>query len=326
MNILLLIGGAGLLLCGAELLVRGASKLAIGIGISPLVVGLTVVAFGTSAPELAVSVASALKADPAIAIGNVVGSNVFNILVILGASAIITPLAVTQQLIRVEIPLMIATSLVTWGLAANGTIGRVEGSVLFLGLVIYTSWAVVQSRKETRAIQQQYAQSLGTEANESERKPFGIRTTAAHLLFIVVGLVSLVAGSNLLVKGAVGLATAWGIPSAVIGLTIVAGGTSLPEVATSLLAAVRGEKDIAIGNVVGSNLFNLLCVLGGAAVVSPTGLAVAPSFLRLDFPIMVVVAAVCLPIVWTGRRVSRGEGLLLLTAYVIYVVLLLRDL
>ena len=326
MNIALLIAGTGLLLCGAELLVRGASKLAIAVGISPLVVGLTVVAFGTSAPELAVSVASALKGDPAIAIGNVVGSNIFNILVIMAASAVVTPLAVSQQLIRVEIPLMIAASLATWGLAANGVIGRVEGGALFLALVIYTLWAVVQSRKETKATQEQYAQSLGTEANAGERKQFDIRVTATHLLCILAGLALLVAGSNFLVKGAVGIATAWGVSSAVIGLTIVAGGTSLPEVATSLMAAIRGEKDIAIGNVVGSNLFNLMCVLGGAAMVSPTGLAVAPSFLRLDFPIMVLVAAVCLPIVWTGQRVSRGKGILLLTAYGIYVAFLIRDL
>lgn len=326
MNVLLLVFGTGLLLCGAELLVRGASKLAIAVGISPLVVGLTVVAFGTSAPELAVSVASALKGDPAIAIGNVVGSNVFNILVILGASAIITPLAVTQQLIRIEIPLMIAASLATWGLAANGRIGRVEGGVLFLGLVIYTSWAVVQSRKETKAIRQQYTQSLGTEANEGGQKPFGHRATATQLLFIVVGLALLVTGSNFLVQGAVGIATAWGVSSAVIGLTIVAGGTSLPEVATSLMAAIRGEKDIAIGNVVGSNLFNLMCVLGSAAMFSLTGLEVAPSFLRQDFPIMVLVAAVCLPIVWTGRRISRGEGMILLVSYGIYVAFLVSNL
>jgi len=230
--ILLLVVGTGLLLFGAELLVRGASRLAIAVGISPLVVGLTVVAFGTSAPELAVSVEAALKDDPAIAIGNVVGSNIFNILVIMGASALITPLAVTQQLIRVEIPLMIAASLVTWGLAASGVIGRVEGSALFLALVIYTLWAVVQSRKETEAIQQQYAQSLGTEVNTGETKHFDIRVTATHLLCIVAGLALLVTGSNFLVKGAVGLATAWGVSSAVIGLTIVAGGTSLPEVAT----------------------------------------------------------------------------------------------
>jgi cation:H+ antiporter len=323
MNLLSLLGGFALLLMGAESLVRGAAKLALQLGISPLVVGLTVVAFGTSAPELTVSIAAAINGEASIALGNVVGSNVLNILVILGASAVVTPLAVTQQLIRVEIPLMVVVSLVVWGMAANDNIGRLEGALLFGSLVIYLCWAVTKSKQETKAVQREYARSLGADevspAEQADNRTHW-RLILLQVALVCAGLAMLVLGANLLVQGAVGMATSWGIPPAVIGLTIVAGGTSLPEVATSLMAAFRGEQDIAIGNVVGSNLFNLMSVLGGTAMVSATGIAVESSFLRFDFPVMVMAACICLPIAWTGQRVSRAEGLFLLASYVVYVV------
>ncbi|SMP59600.1 cation:H+ antiporter [Neorhodopirellula lusitana] len=337
MNLIWLAAGIVLLVIGAELLVRGASRLAIAFGLSPLVVGLTVVAFGTSAPEFAVSVAAAVRGDPSIAVGNVIGSNIFNVLVILGASSLVCPLSVSSQLIRTEIPLMILATFVTWLMAANGVVGRGEGMLLFLALIAYTAWAISKSRRETKAAlvpaqesrlaQQTIDTSCCTSDGSSLAAPLGSfghwRAKIGQAVLIGAGLSLLVFGSHLLVQGAVGIATALGVSSSIIGLTIVAAGTSLPEVATSLLAAYRGEKEIAIGNVVGSNLFNLLGVLGATALVSPVGIQVAPSFLEFDFPAVSLVALAVLPIAWTGRQVNRWEGASLLVAYVFYIGLLI---
>jgi len=308
--------GIVLLVVGAELLVRGASQLALLFKISPLVIGLTVVAFGTSAPELAVSVASALKGDASIAIGNVVGSNIFNVLFILGISAVIVPLSVMQQLIRFDVPLMIAISVLVWWMASSGGIDRGEGSFLVFGLVSYTVWSIRQSRKESAEVQAEYAQEYSpTSVPEKQGKTVFLLT---RVLLVLIGLGILIAGSQLLVVGAVGLATSFGISSAVIGLTIVAAGTSLPEVATSVIAAWKGEKDIAVGNVIGSNLFNLLGVLGCASLVSPAGLPVSSGFIGFDIPVMLLVAIVCLPILISGWEISRWEGAVLVTCYIAY--------
>ncbi len=310
--------GTILLVVGAELLVRGASKLALLCKISPLVVGLTVVAFGTSAPELAVSVASTLKGDAAIAIGNVVGSNLFNVLFILGLSALITPLSVMQQLIRFDVPLMILVSGIVWGFAFDGQITRIEGLLLVAGIVAYTIWSIRQSRKESREVQAEYE----TELAEDTTRPHGPGYMLWQLGLVIAGLVLLVLGSQQLVAGAVGIATALGVSSAVIGLTIIAAGTSLPEVATSVMAAIKGEKDIAVGNVVGSNIFNLLAVLGGAATVASGPLVVSENFLHFDLPVMFAVAFICLPVLFSHWQISRWEGGLLLASYVAYTTVL----
>ena len=314
---LFLLGGA-LLVGGAELLVRGASRLAVAAGISPLVVGLTVVAFGTSAPEMAVTVGATLSGQADVALGNVVGSNIGNVLLILGLSAAVSPLLVSQQLVRIEVPLMIGASLLTLLLALDGHVGRLDGLLLFAGIVVYTVLAVRQSRRESAAVREEYAAAVGPEP----------RAPRARWLLdvgaIVLGLALLVLGARWLVAGAVAAATALGVSELVVGLTVVAVGTSLPELATSVLAAIRGQRDIAVGNVVGSNLFNLLAVLGLGSAVAPGGVPVARAALTFDLPVMIAVAVACLPIFFTGHRISRWEGWLFLAyygAYVAYLVL-----
>lgn len=304
--------GLGLLIVGAELLVKGASRMATAAGVSPLVVGLTVVAFGTSAPEMAVSVQSAWDGRPDLALGNVVGSSVFNVLFILGVSALITPLVVSSQLIRLDVPVMMVASGLLVVLALDGAVGRLDGGLLFAAAIAYTVFQIRQSRKETSAIRDEYAHEFGDRAVPLVR----------NAGLVVAGLVLLVLGSRWLVAGAVAFAEYLGLSELVIGLTIVAAGTSLPEVATSVLAALRGERDIAVGNVVGSNIFNVLAVLGLAGLASPAGLPVSNALLRFDLPVMVAVAVACLPVFASGSRIARWEGGLFLSYYVAYTLYL----
>lgn len=317
--LILFVAGLALLIIGAELLVRGASRLAAAVGISPLIIGLTVVAFGTSAPEMAVSSVSALNGTADIAVGNVVGSNIFNVLFILGASALIAPLVVSQQLVRLDVPIMIGVSVLTLVFIADGALNRLEGAVLFAGIIAYTAFLIIQSRKERNPqVQTEYEQAFG-------EKPRNAKSALLNLGFVTCGLIGLVVGSRWLVDGAVAIARAIGIGEVVIGLTIVAGGTSLPEVATSILASIRGERDIAVGNVVGSNIFNLLAVLGLAGLVAPQGLPVSPSVLRFDIWVMIAVAVACLPIFFTGLKIARWEGALFLLYYAAYTAYLIFD-
>ena len=317
LTLVLFVLGLVFLVIGAEALVKGASFLAAAVGVSPLVIGLTVVSFGTSAPELAVSVNAALSDKADIALGNVVGSNIFNVLFILGLSAIIVPLIVHQQLVRFDVPLMIVVSGLTWLFALDGTISRVDGLLLFAGIVGYTAMTVIVGRK-------QELKERKENGNVDENRP---RTTSQMMLknigMIIIGLALLILGSKWLVDGAVALATAIGLSPLVIGLTIVAAGTSLPEVATSVMAAIRGQRDIAVGNVVGSNIFNIMGILGLTAIIAPTGVPVNPALLSLDIPFMVAVAIGCLPIFFTGHVISRWEGVLFLAYYVAYTIYLL---
>ena len=269
MTFVYLIAGLVLLVAGAEVLVRGAARLAAQFGISPLVIGLTVVAFGTSAPETAVSVQASLNGSGDIAIGNVVGSNIANVLLILGMTALVAPLVVSRQLIRLDVPIMIGASLVTFGLAWDGQLSRIDGAILFSAVVIYTLFLVISSRRESAAAaDDEFAKEFGL---DEPAKPHAGLINAG---LVLAGLVLLVVGSNFLVEGAVALARALGLSELVIGLTVIAVGTSLPELATSIMAAFRGERDIAVGNIVGSNIFNLLCVLGLASLVSPQAIGV----------------------------------------------------
>ncbi|MCB0155216.1 MAG: calcium/sodium antiporter [Anaerolineae bacterium] len=315
----LFVVGFVLLVFGAELLVRGASKLAVAVGISPLVVGLTVVAFGTSAPELAVSIFSASSGAADIAIGNVVGSNIANVLLILGLSAAIAPLVVAQQLIRLEIPLMIGLSGLVWVMGRDGRLSWLDGLILASGAVAYTVFAIYQSRKESRAIQEEYTQEFGETAAKTPTK------IVQQLGLIVVGLALLLLGANWLVNGAVTIAEYFGVSQLVIGLTVVAVGTSLPELATSVVASMRGERDIAVGNIVGSNIFNILTVLGLSAFVSPNGVAVSAAALQFDIPVMIAVAVACLPIFFTGHMIARWEGLVFFGYYILYTLYLILN-
>lgn len=315
MSILLFILGLVFLVAGAEALVKGASRLAGAVGISPLVIGLTVVAFGTSAPEMAVSAMASLDGQADLAMGNVVGSNIFNVLFILGISALVTPLAVSKQLIRLDVPLMIAVSLILVAFSWDGGIQRWEAALLFLGIVTYTIFQVRESRRETAEARQEGDEPIATSA--------GFYLT--NIAFIIGGLGLLVLGSQWLVDASIQFATYIGVSERVIGLTIVAAGTSLPELATSVMASIRGERDIAVGNVVGSNVFNILAVLGLSGMLSPNGLTVSAGTMALDIPVMVATAIICFPLFFTGFKISRLEGAFFVLCYVAYTTYLVMS-
>lgn len=319
MTLLFFAFGLVLLVLGARFLVQGASRLALAVGLSPLVVGLTVVAFGTSAPEMAVSVGAVWGGDNNIAIGNVIGSNIFNVLFILGCSALIAPLVVNRQIIRQEVPIMIGLTVLLLVMLHDLSISMVEGGFLFLLLILYTVFLVVQSHRANQAADN--GASLD-ELDLGRARWADSRLMQAAL--IAGGLVLLVVGSRLLVDASVALAKTLGISDLVVGLTIVAAGTSLPEVATSITAALKGERDIAVGNVVGSNVFNILGVLGLSGLVAGTGgIIVAPSILAFDAWVMLAAAIACIPIFMTGREIARWEGAVFLAYYVFYVAYLI---
>jgi cation:H+ antiporter len=308
--------GLVLLVAGAELLVRGASRLATSLGVTPLIIGLTVVAWGTSAPELAVNIQSAVQGVPRVALGNVIGSNIFNILVILGLSALVAPLVVARQLVRRDMPFMIAASILLLLLSLDGEISLVDGLILLAGMAVYTGWSI---RRTHRAERTSHEDVSPTGHSRRSGRPL------ANSFFMLAGLGLLVVGSRWLVDGSAAIADELGISRLIVGLTIVAAGTSLPEAATSVVASLRGERDIAVGNVVGSNIANILGVLGVTAAISPAGIPVPPMALHLDIPVMVAVAIACLPISLTGYRVSRWEGAFLLMVYVAFVAYVVLD-
>lgn len=314
-SVILFVAGLILLIIGAEALVRGASRLAAVLGISPLVIGLTVVSFGTSSPELAVSVKSALAGKATIALGNVIGSNIFNVLFILGISALIVPLVASRQLVRLDVPLMIALSVVVLILSLDEIFSRIDGLIMVAGLFIYIWFSIYQSRKEGAGKSEEDPDKHANENN----KYLWIKNTA----MVLGGLALLVLGSKWLVDSAVSFAKYLGISELVVGLTIIAAGTSLPEVVTSVIAAIRGERDIAVGNVVGSNIFNIMGVLGFAGIVAPAGIEVSNAVIGFDMPVMIVVAFACLPIFFTGGMISRQEGALLFGYYVAYTLYLI---
>jgi cation:H+ antiporter len=317
-TILKLAAGLALLLGGAELLVRGASRLALRLGLTPLVIGLTVVAFGTSAPEMAIGVGAALRGEPDLALGNVVGSNIANVLLVLGLSALVTPMVVQRQLVRLDVPVMLAVSVAVLAMALDGMIGRIEGVLLFAAGVAYVVVLLRLARRGNDDIAA--AAEADVPDEETAQAPLW-----RHALLVLGGLGLLVLGSHWLVAGAVTVAQLLGVSELVIGLTVVAIGTSLPEIATSLMAALRGERDLAVGNIVGSNVFNLLFVLGAASAIAPDGMVVRSAALHFDLPVMTAVAAACLPIFFTGHCIQRWEGALFLGYYVAYTGYLLLD-
>jgi cation:H+ antiporter len=314
-NLLLFALGLATLIAGARALVRGASKLALSFGVTPLVIGLTIVSMGTSAPEVAVSIGAALGGRTELAVGNVIGSNIFNVLFILGVSALIAPLAVNAQLIRQEVPIMVGASLMLVVLAVDGRIGVFESALLLLLLAAYTVFLIVQSRRETQATRDEYAEALPPDRAWD-------RHWAAQVTLVAAGLALLVLGSNWLVDSAIAFARALGVSELVIALTIVAAGTSMPEVATSVTAALKGERDIAVGNVVGSNVFNILGCLGASGLAAGGGLPVPPAALAFDLWVMLAVAFACLPVFLTGRRIARWEGGLFIGYYFAYTAFL----
>ncbi|MCZ2846662.1 calcium/sodium antiporter [Modestobacter sp. VKM Ac-2978] len=311
MTVIELLAGLALLTVGGEFLVRGGSALGRAAGISPLVIGLTVVAFATAAPELAVSLDAALTGVAGLAVGNVVGSNIANVLLVGGLTALAAPLAVDRGLLRGDVPALLALSVLLLVLAADGTVALWEGFLLVALAAGYLGWKVRAGRREG-----------APEETGAARPPVRPRSFLPPAGSLLAGLALLVVGARLLVDAATTIASALGLSDLVIGLTVVAIGTSLPELATSVVAAVRGQREMALGNIVGSNVLNIGMVLGLTAVVAPGGLPVDPSALRFDVPVMIVVALALVPLLLTHATLARWEGGLLLAWYAVYVTVL----
>jgi cation:H+ antiporter len=306
-----IIGGLILLALGAEGLVRGSASVALRLGIAPLVVGLTIIAFGTGSPELVVSISAALEGNSPIALGNVVGSNISNIALILGAAAIVSPMTVRAEVIKREVPVMIAVTAFLWLLIYDGGLSRIDGAILTLGSIAYTFLTYrLSQKKEKKEVEKEFEEAL-----EPFKKPLWL-----DIVFIVVGLALLVLGANVLLSGAVTIAKQFGISEVVIGLTIIAIGTSLPELATSVLAALKKESDIAFGNAIGSNVLNILAVLGLTALIQPIS---AVEIRALDMGAMLGSAILLFVLLGRNFRLDRIEGALLLIGYVIYIYTLL---
>ncbi|MEZ9196664.1 calcium/sodium antiporter [Shewanella sp. 10N.286.54.B9] len=300
-----IIGGFVILTLGAESLVRGASSIALKLGLSPLIIGLTIVAFGTSAPELAVSIKSAVAGNSGIALGNVIGSNIANIGLILGITALIRPIKIESQMVKRDIPIMIAASLLFWGLLLDDGLSFIDGAILSTLLVSYLSYSYFTADKQT-----------SDEAADAGQNQW------LSVIFIIVGISMLVGGGILFVDGAVALAQSFGISEIIIGLTIVAIGTSMPELVTSIVAALKGQSDIAIGNVVGSNLFNILGILGVTALIHPI---ISSDISPLDWQVMIGLAVMLLPFAYTGLRIGRREGAILVLGYLAYICYLVTQ-
>jgi cation:H+ antiporter len=310
------LAGLGALVVGAEVMVRGAASAAARLGISPIVVGLTVVSIGTSMPELAVGVVAAVEGSGALAVGNIAGTNVVNLLFVLGLSALILPLAIEMRTLRFELPVMAAAAVLVWVLAANGVLSRVDGAILMVGAIGYTYAVVRASRRETREATAEFADAYPAGKTAGPRTAVDIGMTLGGIAIVVVG-------AEWLVDAAVGLAREFGVSDALIGLTVVAIGTSAPELVTTVISTVRGQRDIAIGNLLGSSIYNILLILGVTCLVPAHGLALPPALVRIDIPIMVAVTLACVPIFISGRRVSRIEGGAMVVAYLAYLTFVL---
>jgi cation:H+ antiporter len=319
LTMLLFVLGLVLLVGGAEILVRGATRLALALGISPLVIGLTVVAYGTSSPEVAVTLQAGFEGQTDLALGNVIGSNIANVLLVLGLAALVAPLIVKSQLVRFDVPVMIGLSVLLIALAFDGRLSRWESGLLAAGAFVYTGIVLILGRRGRAPVT---AESIDEDI-EIEIYRTRYRGIPKHVLYVLAGLGLLVLGSRWLVAGAVEFATALGVSQLIIGLTVVAVGTSLPEIATSMLAAFKGERDLAVGNVVGSNIFNILLVLGVAGMIVPVDIPVPPSALSFDLLVMLAVAVACLPIFFTGGEIARWEGGLFVAYYVAYTAYLI---
>ncbi len=332
---------------GAEWLVKGSSKLSRDLGIKPIVIGLTVVAFGTSSPELAVSLTASIKGSNDIAIGNIIGSNIANVGLILGISAIVLPLQVERIIMKRELPLMIAISAGLYFMAIDKKIGFVDGLILFTGIIFFISYQIYNTLNSKRKSgnstgNADEALSLSSSAHSShqhsdsdipddktcitertdKQSPAGRKYLLFNILYIVVGLAALLTGAHVLVKAAIFIAGRLGVSEMVIGLTVVAFGTSVPEMATSVVSILRKEADICVGNVIGSNIFNILMVIGSVALVRP--LNVARETLFFEFPIMLLFSVALIPMIRGNLRVNRLEGFLLVAGYFVFIFLLFR--
>jgi cation:H+ antiporter len=310
---LLIVGGLVGLLGGAELLVRGGTGLALRLGIAPIVIGVTVVSLGTSMPELAIGIDAARQGSAGLAVGNIVGTNLVNLLLILGISALITPLTLDTRTVRFDLPCMTAASLVLLIVALDGTLGTLDGVVLVLLGVGYTVAVLRTGRQESSAVRAEYQASYGTKRTR----------TWLDVVSLLVGIAVIVIGATLLVDGAVDAARSFGVSDAVIGLTIIAIGTSAPELVTTIVSTIRGDRDIALGNLLGSSVYNIAIILGVTILVAPGAVDVPDEILGGDLLLMVGAAVACVPVFMSGRRITRAEGGVFVAAYVAYLAWLL---
>jgi cation:H+ antiporter len=310
------------LIVGSELVVRGGSRLAGRLGIRPIVIGLTIVSIGTSMPELAIGVVAATEGSASLAVGNIAGTNVVNLLLILGLSTLIRPLSMQMRTLRFDLPMMSVAALLLWALAFQGTLTRLDGLILLLCAIAYTAVVVHTSRRENQEVAAEFSAEYAGDDPDTRRRS-GARPLARHVSLLVGGIVIIVAGAEWLVNGAVGMARAFGVSDALIGLTIVAIGTSAPELVTTVVSTVRGDRDIALGNLLGSGVYNIALVLGITCLAAPQALQLEPALVRIDIPIMVAATLVCVPIFVSGRRVTRSEGGAMVAAYLAYLAFLL---
>lgn len=322
-----ILGGFALLIVGSEVLVRGASNLAALLGMTPLVIGLTVVAFGTSSPELAVSIQSVFEGKADLAVGNAVGSNILNVLLVLGLSSLVVPLTVKSQVVKFDVPLMIGATLALLLVTLDGSLSRIEGISFVAVLIAYITILIRKARRETK---QEKADAM-SKLPESEAMALmeadvaNPKATGIYFALLVGGLIILGVGCSLFVDGSVALAKVIGVSELVIGLTVMSVGTSLPELVTTVVAVLRGERDMAVGNIVGSNMFNILCVLGITSSIAPDSIPVKAEVLHLHLPVALASAVICLPIFFTKWEISRWEGALMLVLYSAYMTYMLMQ-
>lgn len=318
------VAGLIALTLGAEVMVRGSTNVAARLGISPILIGLTVVSIGTSLPELAIGITAAAEGSGELAVGNIAGTNIVNILFILGLSALLRPLAIEARTIRFDLPVMVGAAVLLWVLAVDGVLSRLDGTVLACGAIIYTVTLIRASRQESREIVTEYAQAYpNAPSAEPDRSPGRRGRTVLDTAMMLGGIVVIVVGAEWLVTGAVGMARGFGVSDALIGLTVVAIGTSAPELVTTIVSTVRGHRDVAIGNLLGSSIYNILLILGVTCLVPAHGLTLSSRMVWVDIPIMVAVTVVCIPIFLSGRRVQRGEGGAMVAAYLVFLAFLL---
>lgn len=320
-----LVAGLAALVVGAELVVRSGSALAAGFGVSPLVVGMTVVSLGTSLPELAIGITAARQGNAGLAVGNIVGTNLVNILLILGLSALIRPIAFEARTVRLDLPVMTGAALLLVVLALDGTLSTVDGLWLCAYGVAYLGLMTALARRDSRRAPLPAGDGPPTATDRADPGParVGAARTVAHALLLLAGLAIIVVGSDHLVDGAVEIARGWGVSDSVIGLTVVAVGTSAPELVTTLVSTMRGDRSLALGNLLGSSVFNIALILGPTVLAAPGAVPVPDDVLALDLVLMAATAVVCIPVFLTGRRLSRAEGGVFVAIFVAYMIVLL---
>lgn len=307
------VAGLAVLIAGAEMIVRSGSNLAARIGVSPLIIGLTFVALGTSAPELGVGIRAAIEGRGSLAVGNIAGTNTVNILLILGLSAALRPLALHLQTLRLELPGIVVASVALGLLAADGRLSRTDGVLLLALGLAFTVLVIRAARQEGLAAKRAFAASLGVSGLRAVSKG-----AAAEAFILTLGVAIIVGGAHLLVDGSVALSRLWGVSDAFIGLTVVAIGTSAPELVTTVVSTIRNNRDIAVGNLIGSSVYNILIILAITCVVPVTPVVVEQALIYIDIPVMIAVAVVCVPVFYSGRQVSRVEGMTFVSVYLVY--------